>query len=302
MTYKYHIVIMTDESGWHSDVLKQAFESYECRVNLVSLADCRIDLDSKRGLHIPGFEDKLPDGIFVRGISTGSLEQITLRLGILHALRELGVPVYNDARAIERSVDKSMTSFLLHKAGIATPSTFVSESAEQAKLYLTNESDKGHEVVIKPLFGSQGTGLKRLFNKGDLPASIEYNNVYYLQRFISNATNQWHDWRVFVVGNKAIAAMRRQGQSWISNVAQGATCEFAIVNDELANLAENAALALNMDYAGIDIIRDSDNKAYVLEVNSMPAWSGLQTVNNLNIAQSLASDFLFRRLLNAIAS
>ncbi len=296
MNNKLHVAIMTDEKGWHSDTLKDAFNTFNCHISPVSLADCRIDLSKKHGLDIPGFENDLPTGIFVRGISAGSLEQITLRLGILHALRELGIPVYNDARAIERSVDKSMTSFLLHKAGLSTPSTWVGESVDHARYYLSEEIAKGNEVVIKPLFGSQGMGLKRLAKMDDLPGSIEYNNVYYLQRFINNEHRQWHDWRVFVIGNKAIAAMKRQGQTWISNVAQGATCEFAIVNDELAYLAENAARALGLDYAGIDIIRDNNGQAYVLEVNSMPAWAGLQTVNHLNIAQLLAKDLLLRRL------
>ena len=57
----------------------------------------------------------------VRSMSGGTFEAVTLRLGMLHALRELGVPVWNDARAIERCVDKSMTSFLLARAGIPTP-------------------------------------------------------------------------------------------------------------------------------------------------------------------------------------
>lgn len=72
-------------------------------------------------MDIPGFDGGLPDGVFVRAISAGTLEQITFRLGILHALRESGVRVWNDARAIERCVDKSMTTFLLDKAGVPTP-------------------------------------------------------------------------------------------------------------------------------------------------------------------------------------
>ncbi len=70
---------------------------------------------------------RLPDGAFVRSVSTGTLEQITFRLGILHALRESGVRVWNDARAIERCVDKSTATFLFQKAGLPTPPTRVLE-------------------------------------------------------------------------------------------------------------------------------------------------------------------------------
>ena len=82
-------------------------------VVVTSLPRCAFDTALASGIDIPGFEGALPDGVFVRSISAGTLEQITFRLGILHALRESGVRVWNDARAIERCVDKSMTTFLL---------------------------------------------------------------------------------------------------------------------------------------------------------------------------------------------
>jgi len=236
-----------------------------------------------------------PDGIFVRGIAAGTLEQITLRLGVLHALRQLGVPVYNDARAIERSVDKSMTSFLLKNAGVPTPPTWVTESHSEARRYVMRETALGNELVIKPLFGSQGKGLRRLTSVADLPVPTDYNEVFYLQRFVDNSGNGWHDWRVFVVGHRAVAAMLRRGNHWINNVAQGAECEIAAVDGELARLAEEAARALGMDYAGVDIIRDKDGRALVLEVNSMPAWTGLQQVSDIDIALTLVDDFLDRR-------
>ena len=72
-----------------------------------SLPHCAFDTSLACGIDIPGFDGALPDGVFVRSISAGTLEQITFRLGLLHALRESGVRVWNDARAIERCVDKS---------------------------------------------------------------------------------------------------------------------------------------------------------------------------------------------------
>src|SRR5205085_12381341 len=103
--------------------------------------DCRIDTTQAwHGLVLPGYGADLPDAAIVRGIAGGSFEQVTKRLGILHALRELGVPVYNDARAIERSVDKSMTSLLLRAAGVPTPRTWAMESAAAAQQRVTRES------------------------------------------------------------------------------------------------------------------------------------------------------------------
>jgi tetrahydromethanopterin:alpha-L-glutamate ligase len=297
------IAIMTDEPGWHGEVLRAAFMRRRCEAVFVSLAECRIDLDCEYGLFLPGFPNALPDGVLVRGIAAGTLEQITLRLGVLHALRELGVPVYNDARAIERSVDKSMTSFLLKTAGVPTLPTWVTESADQARHYLLRETAAGRELVIKPLFGSQGVGLKRLATPADLPAAAEYNEVFYLQSFVDTGEGRWHDWRVFVVGHRAVAAMIRRGKHWINNVSQGAACEFASLNKDLRRLSEGATLALNMDYAGVDIIRDCHGQSFVVEVNSMPAWAGLQEVSEFDIAQVLVDDFLARRLpLHALDS
>ncbi|MBP7469379.1 MAG: RimK family alpha-L-glutamate ligase, partial [Thauera sp.] len=106
------VAIFTDETGWHTRRLRQALARRGFEGRCVDLADCRFDTTATpHGLVIPGFGRSLPRAALVRGIAGGSLEQITKRLGILHALRELGVPVYNDARAIERSVDKAMTSF-----------------------------------------------------------------------------------------------------------------------------------------------------------------------------------------------
>ncbi len=108
---------MTDETGWHTRQLQAALRARGCVGRCVDLADCRIDTTASwHGLVIPGFGQRLPDAALVRGIAGGTFEQVTKRLGVLHALRELGVTVYNDARAIERSVDKSMTSLLLHAA------------------------------------------------------------------------------------------------------------------------------------------------------------------------------------------
>jgi RimK family alpha-L-glutamate ligase len=290
------IVIFTDEPGWHGRQLKSAFSARGWQSAYVSLMDCRMDLSlTGHGIIIPGCKT-LPDGAFVRGVPGGSLEQVVLRLDILHALRELGVPVYNDARAIERSVDKAMTSFLLKKAGLPSLPTWACEAETQARQIVMKECGSGRELVIKPLFGSQGVGLKRVSSVADLPQASEYNNVFYLQRFVNQGEGNWHDWRIFVVGGEAVTAMIRRGTSWINNVAQGACCEAAQLDPELVHLAEAASQALGMEYTGVDIIRDADGRRFVVEVNGIPAWQGLQKVCRFNIARRLADDFIGRHL------
>ncbi len=110
----------------------------------VSLRDCRFELaGSGPGIAVPGFDDSLPDAAFVRGVPGGSLEQVVLRLDLLHALKAIGMPVYNDGRAIERTVDKAMTSFVLARAGIPTPATWVTESESEARAVALREAARG---------------------------------------------------------------------------------------------------------------------------------------------------------------
>ncbi|MGJ7506704.1 ATP-grasp domain-containing protein [Variovorax sp. GT1P44] len=301
-----HVAIMTDKTGWHTRRLQAALRARGCVGRCIDLADCRIDTTAAwHGLVIPGFGRDLPDAVLVRGIASGSFEQVTKRLGVLHALRELGVPVYNDARAIERSVDKSMTSLLLHAARIASPPTWATESLAQAQRIAIREGAAGHALVLKPLFGSQGKGLQLVGQVGGvhhpLPAiDVAYGSLAYLQRFIPAMTTPGFDWRVLVVGGRAVTAMRRVSSHWIHNVAQGARCEPAELAPELAELAEGAALALGMDYAGVDLM-PSRRGIQVIEVNGVAAWQGLQRVTGFDIARCIVDDLLDRKLASARA-
>ena len=82
----------------------------------------------------------LPDGAIVRTIAAGSFEAVTRRLGILHALKALGVAGVEQATAIERCVDKSMTTFLLQQAGLPVPPTWAVEGIEAARTVVAAEA------------------------------------------------------------------------------------------------------------------------------------------------------------------
>ena len=289
------VAIVTDGPGWHGCRLVRAFRARGFEAVYVRLRDCRFDLScSWHGIVMPGFGQRLPDGVFVKSVPGGTLEQVVLRLDILHALREVGVPVYNDARAIERTVDKAMTSFLLRRAGVPTPPTWVVETRDKARAVLLKETAAGHRVVIKPLFGSQGSGLRLLSAGMDVPDLAQYQGVAYLQRYIDSGEGRGHDYRVFVIGGSAAAAMRRWGVCWISNAARGARCEAVEPTPALAQLACDAARAVGADYAGVDIVVDRQGDAYVIEVNGMPAWRSLQSVTRINLARCLVEDFVSR--------
>ena len=291
------VAILTDQPGWHGRELQRALRAFAVQTAFASLSDCRLDLQSARpGVRVPGFGAHEPDAVFVRSIEAGTFEQVTLRLSVLHALRELGVPVYNDARAIERSVDKSMTTFLLRRHGIPTLPTWVTERGSVARGVLMREAARRNELVVKPLFGSQGKGLQRLAAGSAIPAEDQVSGVWYLQRFLDCGEGNWHDWRVLVVGGRTVAAMLRRGRCWVTNVARGARVEAVEARGDLARFAIEAAAAVGADYAGVDLMRDASGRWFVLEVNSIPAWRGLQAVTPARIADALASDLVSRYL------
>ncbi|WNV06112.1 alpha-L-glutamate ligase [Candidatus Methylospira mobilis] len=288
------VAIVTDDPGWHGSRLKLAFGVRGFEACYVSLTACRLNLDGEGApISIPGFDAQLPSGVFVRGVPGGSLQQVSFFLDILHGLAFLGVPVYNDARSIERTVDKGMTSFLLHCADIPTPPAWVCNDRDMAISIAVRELEQGHQLVSKPLFGSQGEGVQRYRSLDDLEGLAESNGIFYLQRFVDSGSI-YHDWRVFVIRGRAVAAMRRCGVSWLNNVAQGAHCEAARLDDDavLRRLAEDAVAVIGMPYAGVDIIQDEAGRYSVIEVNSVPAWKGLQSVSDVVIADRLADDFL----------
>ncbi|MFZ2650533.1 MAG: RimK family alpha-L-glutamate ligase [Burkholderiaceae bacterium] len=297
------IAIMTDETGWHTRQLQAALRERGASGRCVDLADCRIDTGAAwHGLVIPGFGRDLPDAALVRGIAGGSFEQVTKRLGVLHALRDLGIPVYNDARAIERCVDKSMTSLLLHAARVPTPPTWALESHAQAQRIVMAQAAAGHALVLKPLFGSQGKGLRRVGavqgGHVGLPSlDQDFGSLAYLQRFIPALADPGFDWRVLVIGGRAVTAMRRISSHWVHNLAQGAVCERAMLWPELAGLAQDAARAVDADYAGVDVMPSAQGPALqVIEVNGIAAWQGLQGVTRFNIARAIVDDLFDRRL------
>ena len=286
------VALFVERPDWHARRLKKAFAARGWRTVYVPMRDCGFAIGSPSGLSLPGFPGRLPELGFVRFIPDGTFEQVTLRLGVLHGLRDCGVPLCNDARAIERCVDKSTTSFLLQRAGVPTPPGWVCESPDMAAGIVAREAGPGRPLVLKPLFGSQGKGLRLIEQAAELPPPEALEGVYYLQRYVGADNGGWHDFRVLVAGGRPIAAMLRQGKKWITNAKQGAECKAIPLDAALAGLAVAAAAAVGAGYCGVDIIRGRDGRYLVLEVNSMPAWSALQRVSSIDVTQGIVDGVL----------
>jgi RimK family alpha-L-glutamate ligase len=285
------IAIAADRVDWHVKELVAAFRRCGTEPIPVKLSACGFDTRRSSGLTIKGFGYGLPDAVFVRAVGAGTFEEITLRLGIMHALGQCGIAVHNSARAVERCVDKAATSFLLTRDGVPTPPTWTVQSRGQAEAIVRREAAQG-PLVLKPLFGAQGRGLKLVRRAGDLPPHEEIAGVYYLQRFVGFDRGGFSDMRLLISRERVVAAMRRHASHWITNVKLGGHPASYVPREEEADLAIRAAAAVGAEFAGVDLIRGGDDRVSVLEVNSMPGWRGLQSVTEVPIADILARDLV----------
>lgn len=243
-----HLALLIEEGRgeWHARRIVRSLEAMGARVTVSSLPHCAFDTGLESGIDIPGFKGRLPDGVFVRSISAGTLEQITFRLGLLHALRESGVRVWNDARAIERCVDKSQTTFLLHKNGIPTPRTRVCETLPHALEY-TEGLDR--PLVVKPIFGSQGKGIGKIEQQSELPAPETVDQMYYMQDYVAPKDGLFEDWRVLATRHRVVAAMTRRGTNWVTNIHQGGKARVHLPDAEMTSISMAAMRAVDADYA-----------------------------------------------------
>ena len=185
-----------------------------------------------------------------------------------------GVRVVNSARAIEHGVDKYYTSARLHDAGLPTPRTVVAERFEEA---LAAYEELGGDVVVKPLFGSEGRGMVRVSDVDTayrVFRALELGRyIYCLQEFVPHGRE---DIRAFVVGERVIGAMLRRGHGWKTNAAQGARGEPLELDERLVDLSLRAARVVGAEHAGVDILPGDDGEYSVIEVNTIPGWRALR--------------------------
>ena len=206
------------------------------------------------------------------------------RVDALHRLEDRGVRVVNSPRAIERTVDKFWTSSLLEQCGLPTPDTIVCETAEEAFAAFRELGD----VIVKPLFGSMGLGMVRVSDE-EMAFRVfktieQIRGVYYLQRTVEH---DGRDIRVFVVGGRVLAAVERRSEGWRTNLSRGGRGMALALPEAWSELAVRAAAAVGAEYAGVDLLPGRDGTVYVIEVNGIPGWEGLQRATEVDVAGAL---------------
>ncbi len=280
-----HVAIIGAGHGWHTDELQRALEARGHRCAVLPIRGMAAWVNggpplSSRGVALDDF-----DMVLVRIIPRGSLEQTIFRMDALHLLEARGVRVVNCAKSIERTVDKYYTSALLAQAGLPTPRTAVCERSADA---LEAFAALGGDVVVKPLFGSMGLGMVRIDREEvayRVFKALEVERaVYYVQEFIPHGGR---DIRAFVLGNRVLAAIERRADGWRTNVARGAEARPIHLTPEQEELCLRAAQVVGTEYAGVDLLTGTDGSPYVLEVNGVPGWKGLQAATGIDVATEI---------------
>jgi RimK family alpha-L-glutamate ligase len=282
---RLRVAVLGSTGGWHARRIERALTArgHECAFAPVTRMVGRID----GRLSVSGQEVALQrcDVVLVRGIPRGSLEQVVFRVDALHALAAAGVRAVNGAHAIERTVDKFLASALLAGAGLPTPRTIACERPADA---LEAFGDLGGDVIVKPLFGSMGLGMVRVDDRDVAQRvfrALEVERaVYYLQETLPHAG---HDVRALVVGDRVVAAIERVGEGWRTNLARGADARPVGLDPERERLCVRAAAALGADYAGVDLLRVTGGRDYVIEVNGIPGWQGVEYATGVDVAAAL---------------
>ncbi|GAL12577.1 ribosomal protein S6 glutaminyl transferase [Vibrio astriarenae] len=190
---------------------------------------------------------------------------------VLRQFEMMGVYPVNESVAITRSRDKLRSMQLLSRKGIGMPITGFASKPDDVKDLL--DMVGGAPVVIKLLEGTQGIGVvlaeTRKAAESVVEAFMGLKANIMVQEYIKEAGGA--DIRCFVIGDKVIAAMKRQGAEgeFRSNLHRGGTASLVKITPEERRTAVAAAKIMGLNVAGVDLLR-SERGPLVMEVNSSP--------------------------------
>ena len=281
------MIITPNPNDPEVQVLSEQFKKRGYEVKYFIPSKVKVKIDHKQFQE--QFEKLDPYGALVRGFGAAATQKIFFRLDLLNAMEEYGLKLINSRESLEIASDKFLTSIYLDRHNIPTPKTIICENSNDA---LEAFKELGKDVVLKPLYGSKGIGITRISDMGFAENVIytlgQLNEVFYIQEFIKH---NHRDIRVFVLGNKAIAGMYRVSNNWKTNIHSGATVEPIELTEDIKKLALKAAKITKTEIAGVDIV-ESERGLLVLEVNSIPGFTALQKVTEINLAEEIVSYFL----------
>ncbi|MDF2529204.1 MAG: ribosomal protein modification protein [Gammaproteobacteria bacterium] len=232
--------------------------------------------------------------IYYKGQKLPKYDAIIPRIGasatfygcsIVRQFELMGVFCINSSISITRSRDKLRALQLLARKGIHMPISSFAHSTNDVKGLIKLVG--GAPLVIKLLEGTQGIGVVLAETNKAAESVIE---AFYglkanilVQEYIKEAGGA--DIRCFVIGNKVVAAMKRQAEAgeFRSNLHRGGTSELVAITKQERDVAINAAKIMGLRMAGVDLLR-SKRGPLVMEVNSSPGLQGIENATEKDVA------------------
>ena len=232
-----------------------------------------------RGEELLGFDAIIPRiGASITFYGTAVVRQFEM----------MGVYSVNESVAISRSRDKLRSLQLLARKGIGLPVTGFSHSTQYTDDLI--ELVGRPPLVIKLLEGTQGIGVVLAETDQAAESVIEafrgLKEHILVQEFIKEAKGA--DIRCFVIGDKVVAAMKRQGKEgeFRSNLHRGGSATIVRLTPEERSTAVRAAKIMGLNVAGVDLLR-SNHGPVVMEVNSSPGLEGIEAATEKDVAKMI---------------
>ena len=275
-------LLSRNKNLYSSRRLIEAAEALGHEIRVLDVLRCYMNITTKRpSMHYKGEELEEFDAVIPRiGASVTFYGTAVLR-----QFEMMGVYPLNESVAVSRSRDKLRSLQLLSRKGIGLPiSGFANKPDDIDDLI---KMVGGAPLVIKLLQGTQGIGVVLAETKSAAKSVIEsflgLNASVLVQQFIKEADGA--DIRCFVVGEKVVAAMKRQGAEgeFRSNIHRGGSASLEKITAEERKTALRAANTMGLNVCGVDILR-SENGPVVMEVNSSPGLEGIETATGKDIA------------------
>ncbi|RUO65997.1 SSU ribosomal protein S6P modification protein [Pseudidiomarina planktonica] len=273
---------------------RRLIEAAEARGHEVDVLDplsCYMNINARElSIHMKGIELPLYDAVIPRiGASVTFYGTAVLR-----QFEMMGVYPLNESVAISRSRDKLRSLQLLSRKGIGLPITgFASKPQDIPDLI---DMVGGAPLVIKLLEGTQGIGVvlaeTRQAAESVIEAFMGMKSNIMVQEYIKESGGA--DIRCFVIGDKVIAAMKRQAKSgeFRSNLHRGGSASLVKLTPAERATAVKAAKTMGLNVAGVDLLR-SNHGPLVMEVNSSPGLEGIESATDKDVADKII-DFIER--------
>jgi len=210
-------------------------------------------------------------------------------LAIARALEADGAQVINSAHVIEVCGDKAATTAALAAAGVPQPRTAIAFGRDEV---LAIAENFGWPIVIKPVVGSWGRMISRLSDVDALDAVLEHkthlggpqHQVFYVQEHVNKPGR---DLRAFVVGDRVVAAIAREGEDWRTNTARGAVVR-GMPTGPMEEIALAAARAVGGGVLAVDLL-ESGSELLISEVNHGLEFRNSSAPTGVDIPGEIAS-------------